>query len=128
MSDQLKRIFRVERVTYDRPGDSQEQEGLFIDVQKAMTRLIDGRQIARVEGKIHIFVNSDKIRYGFFSKALAEADPADASSFFFHDFEENKGTFRNIAERALSFVYFFDSQFDPAIGTLTEINLEISES
>jgi hypothetical protein len=125
---QLKRIFRLKKVTFDRPGDSQEQEGLFVDVHKAKTKIRDGREIALVQGTIHLFVNADKIKYGFFSKALEEADVEDKKKLFFFNFEENKGTFRNICERSLDFLYFFDGQYDPALGSITSIDLEIAES
>jgi hypothetical protein len=125
---QLKRIFRLKKVTFDRPGDSQEQEGLFVDVQKAKTKIRDGCEIALVQGTIHLFVNADKIKYGFFSKALEEADVEDKKKLFFFNFEENKGTFRNICERSLDFLYFFYGQYDPALGSITSIDLEIAES
>jgi hypothetical protein len=125
---QLKRIFRVEKVTFDKPGDSEEQEGLFVDVHKAKTRLRDKRQIALVQGTIHIFAQASKLKYGFFSKALAEAQPADTRKLFFFNFEENKGTFGNIAERSLDFLYLFDSQHDPALDTIESVEINIAES
>lgn len=128
LKDKLIRIFDFDKVTYDKPGESQEQEATFIDVTLAMCRVIDARQIARVEGKITVFANSDKLPYGYFSKRIAEADPEDTKDLFFFDFEENKGTFRNIAERSVGFRYLFDSQYDPAIGTITSIDLTITEN
>ncbi len=128
MANQLKRIFEFDKVTFAIPGESEEQEGLFINVENAQTCVKDARQIARVTGKIHVFAQLNKLPYGYFSKCLAEAELADKSGFFFYDFEENKGTFQNIVERTLSFVYLFDSQYDPAIGTLNEVNLSFAES
>lgn len=125
---QLKQIFRVGKVTFDQPGESQEQEGFFVDVKKAKTKVRDGREIALVEGSIHMFVNSDKMKYGFFSKALNEAPASVKKQLFFFNFEENKGTYRNICERSLDFLYFFDGQFDPALGSITEVNLSMAES
>lgn len=128
MLAQLKRIFDLDKVTFDRPGESQEQEAAFVEVEKAQCRVKDARQIARVTGKLHVFAQLDKMPYGYFSKCIAEAPAEDTSSFYFYDFEENKGTFRNIVERSLGFIYLFDSQYDPAIGTLNQINLSISET
>lgn len=125
---QLKRIFRLKKVTFDKPGESQEQEGLFVDVQKAKTHLKDGREVALVQGVIHLFVNADKAKYGFFSKALNEARPEDTRKLFFWNFEENKGTFQNICERTLEFLYFFDGQHDPALGSITSIELSVAEN
>ncbi len=128
LADQLKRIFDFDKVTYDTPGESQEQEGLFVAVETARTRVIDARQIAHVTGKLHVFAQAEKLPYGYFSKRLAAADPADTKGLYFYNFDENKGTHNNIAERTLSFVYLFDSQYDPAVGSITQINLSISES
>lgn len=129
LSGKLQRIFDFDKVSFDRPGESQEQEGLFIEVESAKCRIVDGRQISRVTGTIRVFGQNNKLPYGYFSKCISEADPADTKSLFFYDFEENRGTFRNIAERAAGFLYLFDSQYDPAIGTLNQVNLslEISE-
>ncbi len=129
LKSQLKNLFGLSKVTYDQVSDAtREQEGVFIEIDKANVRLIDARQIAHVTGQIRVFAQAEKMPYGFLSKRLAEASAADLRGLFFHDFEENKGSFMNIHERAFGFVYLFDSQYDPAVGTLTEINLEISES
>jgi hypothetical protein len=125
---QLKRIFSTKKVTFDKPGESQEQEGLFVDIQKAKTKIRDGKEIALVQGTIHVFAKADKLKYGFFSKALNEAKPADTKKLFFFNFEENKGTYQDICERSLDFLYFFDGQFDPALGSITSIDLDIAET
>ena len=128
LKEQLTRILDLDKVSFDLPGESQEQEAVFIEVQSAKTRLRDGVQIALVRGTIHIFANSDKLPYGYASKRLAEARPEDTKKLFFFNFEENKGTFRNIVERSIDFLYLFESQFDPAVGELTSIDLSIAET
>jgi hypothetical protein len=128
LAAQLKAMFDFDKVTYDLPGESKEQEGIFIEIESAKCRVIDARQIARVVGTLHVFANADKLPYGYFSKKIAEAKPEHSKGLFFYDFEENKGTVRNIVERSLGFLFLFDSQYDPAIGTLNEINLSITES
>lgn len=127
MAARLKRIFDFDKVSYDRPGESREQEGLFIDVEKADVRIRDGRQIVRAEGVIRVFVNKDKMSYGYLAKSIAEADLEDTRGFFFGP-EENSGNFRNIAERKFDFTFLFDSQYDPAIGTITSIETSYTES
>ncbi len=128
LKDKLKRIFDLDKVTYDRPGESQEQEGIFIAVEQARCKVIDARQLARVQGKLHIFASLDKLPFGYLTKKISKADPVDVKSLFFFDFEENRGTFRNITERSLAFVFLYDSQYDPNVGELTSINLAIAES
>lgn len=125
---QLKRIFDLDKVTFDKPGESREQECAFVDVSKATTKVLDARQLARVTATLTVFAQVEKLPYGYFTKMIDAAAIADSRCFFFYDLEENKGTYRNISERSVSFVYFFDSQYDPAIGTITEIDLSIQET
>jgi hypothetical protein len=124
----LARIFDLDKVSFDRPSESQEQEACFIAIESARCRLRDKRQIARVTGKLHIFASLDKMPYGYLSKAIAKADAEDVKNLFFFDFEENQGTFRNITERSMGFVFLFDGQFDPSVGRIDEVNVTISES
>lgn len=126
-ASQLKRIFDMDKVTYDRPGESQEQEGIFVDVESCQARVIDKRQIARVTGKLIVFAQNNKLPYGYFMKCIDAARPADKRGLFVFELESNRGTYRNIAERSASFVYLFDSQYDPSIGTLEEVNFTESE-
>lgn len=128
LQSQIQKIFGFKKTTFDAPGESQEQEGAFVVVETAKTRVKDAREIAQVSGRIHVFAASSKLPYGFFSKAIESADPADKAGLFFHSFEENKGKYRNIVERSVGFHYLFDSQYDPAIGKLESVNFQISES
>lgn len=128
LKTRLKRIFDLDKVSFDRPSESQEQEACFIAVASAKCRIVDKRQLARVTGKLQIFASLDKMPYGYLTKAIAGADEADTKDLFFFDFEENKGTFRNITERSIGFVFLFDGQFDPALGRIDEIDLSIAES
>lgn len=128
LQEKLSRIFDLDKVTFDIPGESQEQEGVFVAVQSAKTRLKDGVETAEVRGTLHVFGVSEKLPYGYFSKCLQEADQADTKDLFFHGFEEHKGTYRNIVERSLDFVYLYSGQYDPALGTITEIDLSLQET
>ena len=123
LKQKLTRIFDLDKVTFDLPSESQEQECLFIDVQSSKNHIKDGVEVARVTGKLRVFSNSDKLKYGYFSKRIAEADSEDVKDLFFFDFEENSGTFRNITERSLGFVFLFSGQYDPEVGTIDEITI-----
>lgn len=127
LADKLRRIFDIEKVTYDRSGESREQEAIFIEVESSRNRIKDAREIAKVTGALHVFAPSEKLKYGYFSKAIADADPADTKDIYFYEFEENLGTYRNIVERKLQFIYLYDSQYDPNIGELTSVNLSYPE-
>lgn len=128
LASKLKTIFEIDKASFDRPGDSQEQECIFIEVESAANKISQPRQSSKVIGKIRIFGNADKIPYGYFSKKINAADPALTRDIFFYDFEENTETFRNIAERSMSFHYLYEAQYDPAIGEISSVNFEISET
>jgi hypothetical protein len=129
LKQKLKRIFDL-KVTFDEPPvkldrsiPSREQECIFVRIDSAKSRIFDRRQTAKVMGKLIVFCNSDKLPYGYFSKKIAAANKSDLSSLFFYDIEENAGIFLNISERSMSFVFLFDSQYDPNIGTLNTVDL-----
>ena len=121
----FKRIFGVEKVVYDLPGASQEQKCLFVEVQRSDIRFTDGRCKARVEGSAIMFGENEQMPFGFFAKAIAR-HPDETKDLFFLDFETNAKQFQNIVQRSFSFVYFFDGQYDPAMGTLTSVNFKES--
>jgi hypothetical protein len=121
LQSSLKKIFDLDKVTYDSPSESLEQECIFIQVESSRNSIVDGRQIAKVTGKIKVYAQSEKLPYGYFSKKINGADPQLTYGFYFYDFEENKLGTNNLCERSISFVYFFDSQFDPDVGTLNEL-------
>lgn len=123
LRDTLKRIFQLDRATYDQPGETQEQEVIFINVETSRNVIKDAVETAKVTGKIRVFANHDKLPYGYFSKCIAAADPSDTKDLFFYNLEENANTFLNISERTLSFIYFFSGQYNPEVGSMTSINI-----
>jgi hypothetical protein len=123
---QIERIFDLDKVTYDLPSESQEQEAAFIQVDTARPTIKDGRQFAIVQGRIRVFANAAKLPYGYMAKKIKAAAYDDTKNFFF-EVEQNLGTINNICERALAFTYFFNSQYDPALGTLTTLETEVEE-
>ncbi len=128
LEDLFKQIFGVKKVSYALPGESEEQECLFVDIEKSDNVIKDGRAIARVTGHAKMFANAEKLPFGFFSKAIYRADSSLTKNFFFFDFESNILTFANIVQRGFGFVYFFDEQYDPEKGTITSVTIEVEES
>lgn len=126
LADKFKKIFDLSKVTYDLPGDSQEQEVIFVEVVTSKNSMKDGRFIAKVTGKIRVFCNIEKLPYGYFTKKILEANKADTKDLFFYEIEENNGTFRNIAERTMSFIYLFDSQYNPDIGLIENFSSDVA--
>jgi hypothetical protein len=121
LAEKFKRIFDFKKVRYDAASDSQEQECLFIDIQKSQNQVKDGKFVGKVTGKISVWANSEKLPYGYFSKRIAEADKADTKDLFFYELEQNAGTMGNIVERTSGFIYLFDMQFDPNVGEITSL-------
>lgn len=125
LKSKLQQIFAMKKATFDEPGESQEQDCLFIQVDRSRNSFKDGRAYSRVEGRLVVFAAADKLPFAYMSKSIAE-HPDEAKDFFFFEIEENTRTYQNIVQRSVSFVYFFNSQYDPAIGTITSIETEVS--
>lgn len=123
----LKRIFDVDKVSFDMPSESQEQDCIFIEIDESDDVIKDGSQTSKVTGKIKMFGELERMPFGYFAKKIREANPDDTKSLFFFK-EINLGTFANIAERTVNFIFLFDSQYDPDLGTITSITLSVGSS
>lgn len=128
LADKFKAIFAVKNVTYDDPGESQEQDKLFIQIEEPKFSFKDGRVKAMVTGSAVMFGRNEDLKFGFFSKAISGADKTLTKDLFFSDFEANTLRFRDIVQRGFSFTYFFNSQYDPAIGTITSVDTNVEET
>lgn len=133
LAEKLQRIFKLKKVTYSSPGDPgnppvSEQETLFIEVESSRNVIRDGLAQAKVTGKATLNGKSDKVPFGFFSKSIQQAAAADTKDLFFFDIENNSRVFQDIVQRSFSFIYFFSGQYDPEIGTLTSVEIEIEET
>lgn len=127
LSEKFQRIFDLKKVSYDEPGDSNEQECLFIEVENSMNSIKDGAAIARVTGNAVVFSTHFKMPFGYLSKRIYQADPDDTKDLFFFDVETNTKLFQGVVRRGFGFVYFFNSQYDPPAGTITSIELGETE-
>ena len=123
----LAGIFELD-VTFDRVSESREQERAFVEIREAKVRLKEGRQTASIVGRLRVFAQAEKLPLGFLAKKIEAASLELTRGFYFYDLEENAGTYRNIVERSASFVFLFDSQYDPALGTLNVVNLSHAEN
>lgn len=124
LSELFSKIFDFKNVSFAAPGEAREQEKMFIEVEVCRTRILDKREVARVQGKVTVFANSDKLPLGYLSKCIAN-HPDETKDLFFFDVEANSRLYENIVERGFSFVYFFDSQYDPDLGTLNQVDIDI---
>lgn len=123
--ESLKKIFDLKKVTLSAPGESPEHECLFVDIETSRVKISEKRAKIRATGRCRLFGNSDRMPFGYFSQRIEASDRQDLSPFFFYDLEENANLIQNIAERSMSFVYFFDGQYDPDQGTLTSLEIEV---
>ena len=128
LSEKFSTIFNIEKVTYDSPGDSQEQNCIFIDIDNCNSTIKDGKALAIVQGNAYMYAPANKLPFGFFAKAIKKADPKLTKDLFFFNIENNSQRFQNIIQRGFSFQYFYRGQFDPEIGTITGLTLTIEES
>ncbi len=127
LQTKLKNIFDMTKVSFDEPGESDEQECIFIDVSNAKQSIKDGRAYFKVSGKCHIVAPHDKLPFGFFHRKIKLADLADSKDFFFFDIEESAKMHLNLVKRSFSFVYFFNTQLNPVDGTIESITTEVQE-
>jgi hypothetical protein len=121
LKDRIQRIFKVKKVSFDEPGETQEQECIFLSIEDSKNSVSNGIFKAMVTGSAVLYSTSEKLPFGFMSKAIDSADPEDTKPFYFFDFEANTKIFRDKVQRGFSFVYFFNSQYDPEKGTITSV-------
>lgn len=122
------KIFNCKKVSFDQPGQSQEQECLFVEIEVAKNIIKDGQVISKISGSASMFGSNDKLTFGYFSKRIAKSDPEDTKSLFFYDIESNTKRFQNIVQRGFSFIYFFNSQFDPETGSIDSVTFTTEEN
>lgn len=127
----LEAIFQIEKSTLLAPSLQFEQDTLFIQIDQANPRVCSkdgGRETAKVVGSLTVFSQDNRMPFGFFTKAIERADPELTRPFLFLDIDvdlaSSPARVQNIHERRTSFVFLYDSQYDPNRGALTSIELE----
>jgi len=128
LSDKFKQIFAVEKATYDTPSESREQDCLFIEIENCKNSIKDGRAMGMATGNAIIYQKNASIPFGFFAKAIAKASSELTKDLFFFDIESNTQRYRNLVQRGFSFIYFFNSQYDPPTGTITSVDITVEET
>lgn len=125
LKEKIKKLFPVGKVTYDMASmESPEQDTIFITIETARTHVTDAKARALVRGYMSVFANSEKLRFGFFNKQLANADSADTKDLFFYNIDQNAKYYGNLVERRCGFVYKFETQHDPNQGSMTSLEFE----
>ena len=128
LESKFLKIFNCKKVSFDQPGESREQEVLFVEIEVAKNIVKDGQVVSKISGSASMFGNNDKLTFGYFSKRIAKSDPADTKALFFYDIESNTKRYQNIVQRGFSFIYFFNSQFDPETGSIDSVTFTTEET
>lgn len=128
IQDKLQAIFGIDKVTFDQPSDAREQNCIFVEIESTKNSIKDGKAVAMVTANCTIYGQREKIPFGFISKRIQKADHALTKDFFFQDLETNSKIYQNLVQRTFSFIYFFTSQYDPEIGTITSIDITVEET
>lgn len=112
-------------VTFNAPGESYEQDKLFIEITDVITRAGQGRVNSKITGSLAMFAQMEKLTYGFFSKKVSLAANDLTKNLFLFDVDRealnSPARLINISERRTSFVYLYSAQYDPNHGSLTGI-------
>lgn len=121
----LKSIFGMSKVTFDAPGETLEQNCLFIEIQEAPSKVVGDRILSKVQGSIFIFAQQSVLPFGFFTKRVASARHDDKKDLFFSDWDTSalniQARQQNLAELRTSFVYLHSAQHDPNKGELSGV-------
>lgn len=130
LKSKLSQIFGFRKTTYDAPSvDSStgtyEQQVLFIDITQATTRACNGKAYCHVRGSMTVFAQMNKLPFGYFNKRIEQADPELTKDLFFYDIDLNPASsparIQNIAERRVSFIYLYSTEYDPDQGEMTSL-------
>lgn len=128
LQEKFEKIFGVSKVTFDSPGESEEQGCLFISIESVKNSFKDKRNVAIINGSASMTAPGEKLPFGFFSKSIISADPELTKALFFFDIETNSQRIRDLIQRGFSFQYFFNGQYDPSIGTITSVITSVEEN
>lgn len=128
MQDKLKAIFGVKKVTFDEPGDSFEQDCIFVEILESQSNTGQGKATAKVSGALVMYSQNNKLPFGFFNKKIQQADKSLTKNFFFFDIDvdaqNSPARLQNISERRANFIYLYSAQYDPNQGSLTSVNFD----
>lgn len=123
IKEKLKRIFGVNKVTFNLEGDAIEQDTLFVQAESSLGQIKDGLEVYRVSGQAFIYAQAEKFPIGFLPKRIKNADSNDTKDFFFYDLEGNSKVYQNLVQRSFSFIYFYSAEYDPELGEIEELDL-----
>lgn len=125
LEQKLKNIFKIDKVSFAAPSDTNEQNILFVEIKTCPLKVTESVSTCRATGKLTLFSVSEKIPFGYFHKRIYNSYMDDVKDLFFYNIEENTNYAGagNLVERSAEFVFFYKEQFDPAHGVITTLTL-----
>jgi hypothetical protein len=128
LSTRLSSIFDIRRVSFDEPGDTREQDKIFVEIDSVRPQgTYDGKKLkAVINGKITIFAQSKKLPFGFFQKKLYNCNKDMQKDLFFYNFDNNVTYLgaEGLTERSCNFQFNYTEDFDPDKGYIEEFIIE----
>ena len=125
MEDELKKkfskIFKVSDVDFDAPSSSNEQDKLFLEVEKIVSSIKDKTEVGRVYGRGIMYSTNTKLPLNHFFRCVGLASKEDSKDLAFLRISENALVYKDVIERSFEFIYFFNRPFDPDKGSITTI-------
>lgn len=119
----FQEIFRLKNTTFSKPGETEEQETLFIQVNESNPKISFKKEIYRVVGQGIVFAEVEKMPAGYFAKAIQMAPHELTKDFSFLKVDQSQDTFANIVRRSFDFVFLYSRQYDPNQGELTQVEI-----
>ncbi len=119
----LKAIFKVKKIVFQRIENALEQNILYVEISSAKTTVRRGAEFATVRGRIGIAGPLAGNPFGFFHKKLEDAPNALEKRFHFGKTEwqsENLPGWE-IKTQTIDFIYFYANEYYPVKGFITGI-------
>lgn len=124
LKEDLAIVFKPQKVTFGQPSDIKEQQVLFINIEETKTTFKKKKKRYRIEGKATMFAQSDKMPADYFGTCIMESPKAINARFFFSEIDANTKYYQNLVQRDVSFIYFYETQYDPETGLITSVTVE----
>lgn len=124
----LKDIFKVKKVIFQRLDSAVEHDVLYCEVSDSRQVVRRGEEFARVSGKIGIFGAEAGNPYGFFQKQLEKA-PADIEKRFWFGRTETQSETApgwELKTQSIDFVYFYKAEYYPVKGVISVVEFIIN--
>lgn len=124
LKEDLAVVFKPIKISFGQPSDIKEQECLFINIEETQVRFKKKLKRYRVEGKCLMFAQADKMPVDYFATHIFEMPKALQARFFFSEIDANTKYYQNLVQRDVSFVYFYETEYDPNTGTIESVEVE----